>query len=591
MKTLRLLLAAVLLWLHGPETLCAQTLAQARQTPVTAAPALVVPGLAPSLGGPALSLALTLSLPSASLPTVSAPRLGTVQTAPARASIPAAILPAASLRQAASVLQALPLQAAQAAQTAPLAQPAKWEAAVGGVSAVQESFRGEDGKLKLSQVFENAKPASNSAAEPISAAPSVAPSGLRPAVQGDKAVFAEDPPEPELPRPFKRYLLSQSLYALGQQAACILVPMLAFTGHGAGFAVLSETLSLAAIIPGSWFGARWVERFDSKRVTIIAAALEGVLLASIPVLHFALGAVPALYFLAFNAARGFIYGAMRGVAEKEILSRIVGAGDKQKLKNAGAAFFAVFSAMETVAAVVTVALLPSLGAAALAIAMGAAMILSAMGLLAVPLRGGGAAEEAPGGKQKRLSAAEAWPYVFSQWVFLAFYSFFSPLISYGVFESGSLGAWSVGAYTVGSLAVSAFLRFFPNVHVSRRTWTLAAMAATLAYLLGSAFIPVPALSAVLAGVMGVGVGGSQVRWSTHYQNNLDQSVQPREFQRLTTWTVVCLLALSAVMEPLILGFGLPMSAVIGVAAAVIAAAAGTAFWRWPSRPSAASPAP
>lgn len=577
MKFVRLLLSGVLLWLNGPETLCAQTLAQARSVAGSAAPVPVVFGLAPQASGTALSLAL--SLPAASLPSVALPRAGVLQATRVRAAIPTIVQPAAASQVPAGFRAAAPApQAVQAHPGVLLEQPAKWEAAAGGVSAAREAFRGEGKRLRLDQVFENAKPASKAEAEPVPGALSSASSGLKPALPGGQAVFAEDPPEPELPKPFKRYLLSQSLYALGQQAACILVPLLAFSGHGAGFAVLSETLSLAAIIPGSWFGARWVERFDSKRVTMAAAALEGALLASLPVLHFAFGAVPALYFLAFNLARGFLYGAMRGVAEKEILSRIVGAGDKRRLKSAGAAFFAVFSAMETLAAVVTVALLPSLGAAALAVAMGSAMILSAIGLLAVPLRGESAAEEAPGGKQERLSAAEAWPYVFAQWVFLAFYSFFSPLISYGVFHSDSLGAWSVGAYTVGSLAVSAFLKLFPNVRISRRAWTAAALAATLAYLLGSALLPVPALSAVLAGVMGAGVGGAQVRWSAHFQNSLEQKSQPREFQRLTTWTVVCLLALSAVMEPLILLLGLPMSAVIGAAAAVVAAAAGLAFY-------------
>ncbi|MEK7742860.1 MAG: MFS transporter, partial [Elusimicrobiota bacterium] len=223
-----------------------------------------------------------------------------------------------------------------------------------------------------------------------------------------------DKPSKGLPFSYNLYLATQFLYALGQEATSLIAPLYAYSAQGLAFAVASQASFLLAILPGSFLGERWVKRFDAKKVYLAGNLLHGLFALSVPVLHALTGVFSPVHFLASNLLAGFVYGALRGVAEKEIAPRILGQEDRERLDKAGSLFYAAFEGAELTAALVIAGLIPLLGLNPAAAVMSALMLASAVPIWFMKLK----REKSEGGKEtggteKSLPKMLYLPYLFT----------------------------------------------------------------------------------------------------------------------------------------------------------------------------------
>ncbi|OGS36072.1 MAG: hypothetical protein A3J82_09290, partial [Elusimicrobia bacterium RIFOXYA2_FULL_69_6] len=392
-------------------------------------------------------------------------------------------------------------------------------------------------------------------------------------------------PEGKIPASYYLYLAGQFLYALGQEATSLIAPLYAYAAQGLAFAVATQAAFLVAILPGSFLGAKWVQRFDAKKVYLAGNLIHGLVALSVPVMHVLTGAFSPWHFLASNIVAGFIYGSLRGVAEKEIAPRIMGQEDRGRLNKAGALFYAAFEGAELVAALVIGAAIPFLGLNPTAAIMSAVMLSSVIPIWFMKLKKAGSAEKEEGGTEKKLPKMLYMPYLFSLFSHLSLYMFLAPFLALEVFHQESLNSTIVAFYTVGSLVVALVTAYAPKLagKLSEKGWAAAGVASMLAFLAASLVLQSPVLTLAAAFLLGIGLTGMQVQWRSLYQQKLAIDVQPKVFKWLSVWGVLATLPPFAFIQAgLFMGWSMPVLLTV-VAAAIAAVSLGVPLYAWLSK--------
>lgn len=380
------------------------------------------------------------------------------------------------------------------------------------------------------------------------------------------------------PRSYWMYLTGQFLYALGQEAASLLVPLFAYFTSGLAFALTVQATALAGQLAGGFLGSKWVKKFNSKTVYIWANRIHSAAFLLIPAIYFLAPAAFPAYLLGFKTLSGFIYGALRGVAEKEITTRILGQKDKRLLQEAGSLFYAVFEGAELVSALATGALIALMGHSWSAVLMAVVMATSLIPMRLIKFKAKGKEKgedkDKNAGTEKSLPIMMYLPFVFSFLMHIALYDFFAPFIALEVFQQASMGSLLVGLYTAGSLAVSLFSWIKPKLasKLSERQWSLVGAATTLAFLWGTLLLQSPAVSLGLAFLLGVGITEVQIQWRALYQKRLSQDAQPRVYNKLNVWSVVGNLFMFGLMQAGLLLAGASMETMMIVVSAVLTGA-------------------
>ncbi|MEK9145527.1 MAG: MFS transporter, partial [Elusimicrobiota bacterium] len=368
-------------------------------------------------------------------------------------------------------------------------------------------------------------------------------------------------PAKGLPLSYHLYLAAQFLYALGQEATSLIAPLYAYSAQGLAFAVASQASFLLAILPGSFLGERWVKRFDAKKVYLAGNLLHGLFALSVPVLHALTGVFSPVHFLASNLLAGFVYGALRGVAEKEIAPRILGQEDRERLDKAGSLFYAAFEGAELTAALIIAGLIPLLGLNPAAAVMSVVMLASAVPIWFMKLnRAKSEGGERTGGTEKSLPKMLYLPYIFTVFSHLSLYMFLAPFLALEVFRQPSLNGTLVAFYTAGSLLVALATAYAPKLagKLSERGWAAAGIASMLAFLAASLLLQSVQLSMAAALLLGVGLTGMQIQWRSLYQQKLALEVQPTVFKWLSIVSVTLALPPFVFMQAgLVLGWSMP----------------------------------
>lgn len=590
-KALAGLILSALLWINGPLPAFAARIV----TPSSAAQTTGSWGGPAGLGsrqtgvaGPALN-AHAVSL--------SAPTLGAVPSAPTVRSESAAPLSAAPALLPLPLLAAPAAQAALGASAEPAAAPAAAGLRVMGerlAAGEAASPAGTEKSGVLDESFDGirVKTPAETASIPDVLGQSQAPAlsaTLAPAAGVQSTTRSEAPktpapeqPEGRIPASYYLYLAGQFLYALGQEATSLIAPLYAYAAQGLTFAVATQAAFLVAILPGSFLGAKWVRRFDAKKVYLAGNLIHGLVALSVPLMHVLTGAFSPWHFLASNIVAGFIYGSLRGVAEKEIAPRIMGQEDRGRLNKAGALFYAAFEGAELVAALVIGAAIPFLGLNPTAAIMSAVMLSSVVPLWLMKLKKAGSAEEEKGGTEKKLPKMLYLPYIFSLFSHLSLYMFLAPFLALEVFHKAALNSTIVAFYTVGSLAVALVTAYAPKLtgRISERGWAAVGVGSMMLFLAAALVLQNPILTMAAAFVLGVGLTAMQVQWRSLYQQRLAIDAQPGVFKWLSTWGVLATLPPFAFMQAgLFMGWSMPLLLTV-VAAATAAVSLGVPLVSW-----------
>ncbi|HBL19140.1 MAG: hypothetical protein A2X36_01620 [Elusimicrobia bacterium GWA2_69_24] len=380
----------------------------------------------------------------------------------------------------------------------------------------------------------------------------------------------------KLPGSYYLYLVGQILYALGQEASTLIAPLYAYAQQGLAFAVAGQVVDLVSIIPGSMLGGWLVKKFGSKKVYLAANLVHAVSFLSVPLAFLATGSFSTVHFMVFKVLSGLIYGTLRGVAEKEIAPRIVGQENMDRLKKAGSMFYAAFEVAELTAAIVTTALIASMGLNGSSLIMGLVMLTSVIPISFIKFRSQGPVDDSDGeaGTEKKLPLALYLPFIFSVCVHILLYQFLAPFFALELFHAEALTAQLIGFYTFGSLAVALLMTYLPKLSakLSERGWSAVGILSALAFLWGTLALQIPALTLGLAAVLGVGLTGMQIQWRAVYQKRLAMEVQPNVFKWLSIGGILAALIPSAVIQAGML-LSVPMPFLLTLVAAGLTAAA------------------
>ena len=396
--------------------------------------------------------------------------------------------------------------------------------------------------------------------------------------QGKNKKSSKKEGKTKLPRSFHYYLGGQLLYGIGQESAALIAPLYAYAAMGLEFTVLSQAAALLAIIPGSLLGSRLVRKFDSKKVYIVGNLVHAAFFISVPIMHYLTGSFSPIHFLAFKIVGGLIYGSLRGVAEKEIVPRIIGQNNKKQLKKAGSLFYAAFESAEFISALSIGFMIAGFGLNWTTGIMAAIMLSSVIPLWFMKFKQKGPVTDTgeTGGTEKKLPWKLYVPFVFAIFVHMSMYDFITPFLALEVFHMEALASRLIAAYTLGSLAVALFTSYMPQLagKISERKWTGIGIAATIAFLWGSLLLQMPWVSLALAGVLGAALTGMMIQWRAVYQQRLALSVQPKVFERLMIASVLMTLVPFAVMQGgLLIGGSSMMVTLLTIVSAGITAGA------------------
>ncbi|MFA6316963.1 MAG: MFS transporter [Elusimicrobiota bacterium] len=620
-RFLAAVIPAVLLWASVPVPALAQTITAGtgKVAAVPSAQNMGIGAAAGVAGVPAGNLAPLASQgfsPSLGLPGIAAPRIerGLAEVSPEAvlgSAVPEA-LPAVLPPQAVSIPFGLPSAEVQAPKPAAeakvqavedgisVAAPAEKEAPA-SVTALRSLGKGiakpGTDAAGLNYAFDGnaavradpVEPASSGeAAAQAKAALTLAKSG--PITAGPKAEApapVTEKPQGKLPFSYYLYLAGQYLYALGQEATSLIAPLYAYAAQGLAFAVTTQAAFLVAILPGALLGSRWVKRFDAKKVYVAGNILHGLVALSVPVAHVLTGVFSPVHFLVSNLVAGFIYGALRGVAEKEIAPRIVGQENRDKLNKAGALFYAAFEGAELTAALVIGALIPLLGLNPTAAVMSGMMLLSALPLAMMKLKRDGSAgeDEEKGGTEAKLPWMTYLPYIFTVFSHLSLYMFLAPFTALEIFKSQALNGTIVAFYTVGSLVTALVTAYLPKVTkvLDERGWAGVGIGTMIAFLAASLLFQSVPLTLGAAFLLGVGLTQMQIVWRSLYQQKLAIDAQPHVFQWLSIIPVAATLPPFLFMQAgLFMGWSMP--ALLGViGAAITVVSLGVPLFNWLSK--------
>lgn len=429
-----------------------------------------------------------------------------------------------------------------------------------------------------------------------------------------------------LPTSFKYFVAASSLLAMANEGISIITSVYGITQFGLTAGILSQATNLVFRIPGSLVAAKWVKKFDPKRIYMATTALQAVLLLSLPLgawyfgsaaLTLAIGthsvAVPlflAQYFL-IQAVQGLIYGATRGMAESAIMPRLLGDADAKRLEIGG---FLWMAAVEFLCLVTAFGLSPAVRAllgSNIALAVFSGIQFLSLFLfwkieLSEPKAAAGGEkkpeETSPGDEASKKTARvdslptrEYIPYVMSSLLHFTFYSLFSGLFATNTFDNQFMADLATGSYDTGSMvigitaAVPALLASLepasqaggneakkkPGLmdRLSLKSWFGVAGLAAAAYI-WTGFLGLQWINLAFAATLGAMTTVNRTKWMASYQSRLKPEHHARVGASLSSVSTLVALIPFAVMSlgkvygvaPLRLLYGIAIGASIAIAA-------------------------
>ncbi|MBI3551925.1 MAG: hypothetical protein HY077_05350 [Elusimicrobia bacterium] len=435
--------------------------------------------------------------------------------------------------------------------------------------------------------------------EKAQAAPAVETPAPEAAKAAKKSVFAQlKEAFKNLPGSFKAFMAGSSLLAMAQEGTSIVFSIYGITQFGIVTGVLSQAANLVARIPGSLFGAKFVKKFDAKKIYMATTLIQGLLLLSLPLgaWFFGIASIPFLVqYFAVQVVQGLFYGATRGMAESQIMPRLVGQ-DKKTLETAGFLWMASVEAFALTTAFVLSPGIRHLLGSNWALGIFAAIMLSSLAFFKkikfvdqVKTEEKKAEPVAAEKGEDKLPWREYIPYVATSFLHFAFYGLFSGLFAMHTFHNEFMADRATGSYDAGSLviglmaAIPALLatlnpvapkdgepakKGFLDRH-NLKTW-FAVAAVVAALYLGTGFMGWVIPGLIAAALLGSMTTVNRTKWMSSYLSRLKPSKHAKIVAVLNSLSVAASLIPFAVISiAKIMGYA-PIQAIlaIGIGAAV-----------------------
>lgn len=385
------------------------------------------------------------------------------------------------------------------------------------------------------------------------------------------------------PPSFYRYLQVAFVSSAGHEAAAVLTPLFAYLSSGIVFALTSQATALVGQLIGSFVGARLIKGFDSKKAYAVLNTAKAIGFLGVPLLFWLSSALslPAVvfpaYLIAYKLLSGFNYGALRGVAEKEIMGRLIRRKSKSRLEEMGAVFYVSYGSGALTSNLVTAGLLMLMSQNLVAGLMGLVMLSSLIPLRRMKLHSMAEVSkaEAEVGVRKKLPWKLYLPFSFAFLVHMTLYDVFAPFLGLEVFGLASMGGLILGAFNLGSMLMAVLSWVKPGLmgKLSEKQWWAAAAISTLAFLWATLALQVPVLSLALAALTGMGVSAVTIQWRAAFQRMLSQEAQPAVFKWLSAIGAVAVLIAFGIIQGSILGLGLTPVAGLAIVVGVMTALA------------------
>jgi len=405
-----------------------------------------------------------------------------------------------------------------------------------------------------------------------------------------------------LPGSFKAFTMGASLLAMAMEGTSILFSIYGITQFGLVTGILSQAANLVSRIPGALIGAKWVKKFDAKKIYMATTLIQGLLILSLPLGAWAFG-IASVGFLAqyfvVQVVQGLIYGATRGMAESQIMPRLVGQ-DTKTLETAGFLWMASVEAFALTTAFVLSPVIRALLGPNWALGIFAGIMLSSLAFFkrikftdtkkanTEEKKADEAAKDEKGAD--KLPWREYIPYVASSFLHFAFYGLFSGLFATNTFHNQFMADRATGSYDAGSLviglmaAIPALLatlnpvtpkdgepvkKGFLDRH-SLKTWFGVAVGAAALYL-ATGFMGwvIPGLiAAVLLGSM---TTVNRTKWMSSYLSRLKPSKHAKVVAVLNSLSIAAsLIPFAVISAAKIMGFA-PIQAILAIAIGAVAA--------------------
>ncbi len=337
-----------------------------------------------------------------------------------------------------------------------------------------------------------------------------------------------------LPAPFLwKYVPGWSIAAMGGEMQAVALPVFTAQVFGLSQAIIAAGVNLIARIPGAWMGAFFVGHFSPKtinNVALIISALSGGLVPAALFFHLPHAALFGTFLLG-STLSGLVYGATRGVTENLIPPLLISDRTQREFGLNYAYQWVELSSI--LMAMISVPLLHVFGGSVILGISSSFFLIAALFYGSLKLHKPEA--KAPAAVEKQTQEGLSWrsyiPFVFFRFIHFSLYAVFAAAISMGILHDDKMtgniiGAYDFGSWIFGFLATAALL---PKK--GERPWTLAGVGSALAFLWASSLLPIPALSMILAGVMGGMIMINSNKWMSLYQEKLPQS----KLKNLSKW--------------------------------------------------------
>ncbi len=340
----------------------------------------------------------------------------------------------------------------------------------------------------------------------------------------------------ELPSQFLwKYVPGWSIAAMGGEMQAVALPVFTAQVFGLSQAIIASGVNLIARIPGAWTGAFFVGHFSPKVINnaaLIISALSGGLVPAAIFLHLSHAALLGAFLLG-SALSGLVYGATRGVTENLIPPLLIADRSQREF---GLNYAYQWVELSSIAmAMISVPLLHVFGGSVMLGISSSFFLISTLFYASLKLHKPNASPASPVALDKTSEKGLSWrnyvPFVFFRLMHFSLYAVFAAAISLGILHSDKMtgniiGSYDFGSWVFGFLATMALL---PKK--GERSWTFFGVGTALAFLWASSLLSIPALSMVLAGVMGGMIMINSNKWMSLYQEKLHQS----KLKNLSKW--------------------------------------------------------
>lgn len=412
-----------------------------------------------------------------------------------------------------------------------------------------------------------------------------------------------------LPVSFKSYTFAVSMLSGTSWGIGIIMSVYGIKQWGLVAGLAAQALSLALRIPGSLIGARVLKRLgaDSRKIYIWTTVVQGLQLLSLPLGLWLFGAGSVGYLVVFmvgQAIYGLVYGSTYGMAEGQIMRRMLGS-NSYRLETAGfvstasreifsLAFLFVVSPLLLLTVDADSAILVYAGLVLSTIPFFAAIRYVPEPAAAAPVA---AAKPAPA-PEPSLPKRDFLPYVASVFLNAVFYALVGVFALYA-FGNEAMSALAMTAYVAGRAGVSLIAALCEMAAGPERIligrakaldWLSAKAAFALMVSVASTYLAfstagwaIPALAAAL--LMGITTAVNSVRWMASYQSRLPPERLGDLNAMLTSVGVgAALMPFVVVSAGRLLGASVTPILWVVTAATALALAVSVAVVCWPRRP-------